>query len=199
MGLIHHFCTQYLGAWIEVEIDHNSTYILRGDNVVATILVGDVVSEELRMVLIIDVDTVSGDLDRGERLRGDGVDEAVHTLRRAHGGGSSTTERTNRRGGVGGKSSSQRNREREGGSADLSDRGVAEEGHAMPITVGVLVAGANETSAGIHWVGDIERRAEACEHGLNGPLELGQENVERCDGLILRLDIYTDLIIQFPA
>lgn len=58
----------------------------------------------------------------------------------------------------------------------------------MPVAVNILVTRGNEAGAGIHGVGDVERRAKTREHGLNGPLELSKQHVEVGDGLILRLE-----------
>lgn len=134
--------------------------IIWGDDVISTILIWDVISEELGLVLIVDVDTVGRDLDGGEGLRGNWVAHSTDSLRRGHGRGGSAGKRANRRGGVGGEGSCQGDWEWERGGADLSDRRVSEEGHAMPVAPSVLITRAHEAGASINWVGNIERGAE---------------------------------------
>lgn len=61
-------------AWEQVELNHNSALIAWRSDVVTAISVWRVVREELRLEVLVDRDTVSGDLDRihslGRRCEG---------------------------------------------------------------------------------------------------------------------------------
>ncbi len=159
--------TGLISAGVEAEVKHHSATVLRGHNVGTTVRVGHVVSEELRLELLEDVDAVSLELEGINGLRDGGVLETAGRLHRR--------ERL-----VLGRGSVERhgivNHDVTGSASGLMNRLVCEQSQTMPVAVLVHVRGIL-----------VKDRTKANVHGLNGPLELGEELVLGGNGQLSHL------------
>ncbi len=145
-----------VGAREQAEVEHIGADVHRRVQVGATEGVGGVVAVEGRAERLEDVNAVSLKLDRRNGLGVAGVRPALHSLGRTDSldlGRSSIERHSVVDGELAG---------RHRGRVNLV---VAHQGQVVPITVLVGVAGAH-----------VPARAETNEHGLNRPLEGGQQN-----------------------
>ena len=146
-----------ISTGIQAEVQHHGTTVLGSHNVGTTVGVSHVVAEELSLERLEDVDTMSLELQGVNGLSDNGVHEAVAA------GVSGNALMLNRHGVV---RNSVINHHVTLGARTLLDHLVGEESETMPVTVLVGVG-----SILVH------NGTETHEHGLNGPLELREQEV----------------------
>lgn len=158
-----------VSARVQRKVDHQSTSILRGDDVSTAESVRNVVAVERRREVIEDGDTVSLNLQGINGLR---VEREVHLLGSVLRGAllklikSSQTAISS----IGDRDINLRN------SSGLKNI-VSDERKTVPVAVLVKVSSSN-----------VNNRAHANEDALNGPLHLAHKNLVGRHGLLSRLE-----------
>src|SRR6185369_11301955 len=179
--------TWLVSAWIETEVNHDGSGILGSNNIVTSISVRLVISEEFVINLLVDINTVSLDLDGLKSLNAFRVDEvALANLRQL---GSSASK------GIG----SDQSRSKNGvvTSTDVAHKALSlhgacnslvdQTGQAIPIAPEVNVTGSNSKSTN-SGLSDVELGSHTSIKGLNGPLQVAQQNSVVGDLLFLSLE-----------
>lgn len=147
---------------VQAEVEHEGALIFRGDDVRASVDERHVIAEERSVVLREDVDTMRLQLQVGDRLSVTGEGHVIASLLRRGSLGLACS-------GVPGDgiiNDDRRVRVR----GNINDV-IRQESHVMPIPPLVGIGGRN-----VHY------GPETDEHGLNGPLELRQEDFLRGNG-----------------
>ena len=148
--------TGLVGAGVQAEVQHEGSRVLGSHDVRAAEGVGQVVAVERGLVVGVDRDAVSLKLERVDRLGGHGVGDGALT-------GLAGEELVLDGGSVEGNGVVRHHLTLRGGSA--VELLVGEESQAMPVAVLVGVQR-------VHVLG----RAEADVHGLDGPLQLREQD-----------------------
>lgn len=176
-----------VSARIQAEVNHNSTRILGSNNIVATISVGLVISEELIINLLVDINTMGLDLDSLQGLEALRVDKvALANLRQLRGSASKGVSADQSRGKdsvVTSANVTSKAFRLHGASNGL----INQAGKTIPIAPEVNVTGSNSQTAD-SGLGDVELGSHTGIQGLNGPLKVAQENTVVRNLLFLSLE-----------
>ncbi len=172
---------------VQAEVNHNSAGILGSNNVVTTIRVRLVISEELIINLLVDIDTVSLNLNGLQSLDALRVNKVALANLRSLSISARKSVSTNQI----------RCDHKTVTSADVTSKTlrlhrarnslINQTGKTIPITPEVNVTGSNSQTAD-SGLSDVELGSHTSIQGLNGPLKVAQENAVRRNLLFLSLE-----------